>query len=181
MAKQYKLALFWKVCCIRMTPTEGHVSSSWMWILLNGFQAIADSDPELMVDGKGVCRHGEIWSTHILFYASPCSLQLLDNLSSFKIGAWKIIIKLDVLINIWDTAYVQKHICFSFRWLSNIVVPFIHHCLFSSLLLNDVERCALRYKRVKYDILKIITEMLVWRWPLQDRSISLLWGKVKSG
>lgn len=52
--------LFWKARWVRMTPREGHVSSSWMGIQLNGFQTIADSDPELMVDGKGMRRHGVI-------------------------------------------------------------------------------------------------------------------------
>lgn len=46
LAKQYKLALFLKACCVSMTPTEGHVSSGWMQIQLHGFQIIADSDPE---------------------------------------------------------------------------------------------------------------------------------------
>lgn len=46
--------------------------------------------------------------------------------------------------------------------VDNFVVPFMYYCLLSSLLLNDVERCALRHKRVKHDILKIITEILVW-------------------
>lgn len=46
VAKQYKLALFWKACWISMTLTEGHVSSGWMQAQLHVFQTIADSDPE---------------------------------------------------------------------------------------------------------------------------------------